>query len=445
MYQETVNDFITFLKACPTAFHTVRRIRDMLESRGYERLWESGRWEIRPEGKYYVTRNDSSLLAFHVGAAKERWSFQIAASHGDSPTFKIKERPELEVRGKYIQLNTEGYGGMLCSTWFDRPLSVAGRLIVKEGAHFVSRLVKVDRDLLLIPSVAIHMNRKANEGFAYNKQIDLLPLFGGGTVKKGEFQRLIAKEAGVLEEAVRGSDLYLYNRQEPALWGAEGEFISAQRLDDLQCVYGTLQGFLQGSPKDSVNVFACFDSEEVGSRTRQGADSAFLSDILRRIHDCLGGTQESFFQALSESFLVSADNAHAVHPNHPEKTDPENCVYMNEGIVIKSHAGQKYTSDGVSIALFSELCKRAGAPVQFFANRSDAAGGSTLGNLAVSRVPIHAVDIGLPQLAMHSAYETAGVRDTCDLVKVMREFYASRFRENEGRIFLSKAGAGAEL
>lgn len=436
MYKKTIHDFITFLKDCPTAFHTVKRISEILEEQGYKRLWESSRWEVQPEGKYYIIRNDSSLIAFHTGPVPGRWNFQIAASHSDSPTFKIKECPELEVRGKYIQLNTEGYGGMLCSTWFDRPLSVAGRLIVKEGEHFVSRIVKVDRDLLLIPSVAIHMNRNANEGFAYNKQIDLLPLFGGQTAEKGAFLKQIAEAAGVAAEEIRGSDLYLYSRQEPALWGAEEEFISAQRLDDLQCVYGTLQGFLQGRPNDSVHVFACFDSEEVGSRTRQGADSAFLSDILRRFHGCLGGTQESFFQALSESFLVSADNAHAVHPNHPEKSDPKNCVYMNEGIVIKSHAGQKYISDGVSIALFSELCKKAGAPVQFFANRSDMAGGSTLGNLAISKIPLYGVDIGLPQLAMHSACETAGAKDTDDLIRVMKEFYSTRFRETKGRISL---------
>ncbi len=432
MEQHTAaRELADFLKDSPTAFHAVKRMGEELEAHGYVRLWESGTWELRPNGRYYVTRNDSSVIAFHVGAVKGRWNFQIGASHSDFPTFKVKENPELEVQKKYIQLNTEGYGGMLCATWFDRPLSVAGRLIVKEDGHFVTKLVKVDRDLILIPSVAIHMNRKANEGFPYNPQIDLLPLFGDGSAK-GDFKKLIARAAGVTEDAVYGSDLYLYSRQEPSVWGAKGEFISAQHLDDLQCAYGVLQGFLQGSPKDSVNVYACFDNEEVGSRTKQGADSTFLYDTLSRIHAGLGGTRESFYQALAESFLVSADNAHAVHPNHPEKTDARNCVYMNEGIVIKSHAGQKYTSDAVSIALFRELCECAEVPVQFFANRSDQAGGSTLGNISASKVSVHSVDIGLAQLAMHSSYETAGMMDTGYLIRAMKAYYSARISEEKG-------------
>lgn len=430
--QTTAKKLAAFLKDSPTAFHAVKRICAELEANGYERLWESGTWDIRPHGRYYVTRNDSSVIAFHAGAPEGRFNFQIGASHSDFPTFKVKENAELEVQKKYIQLNTEGYGGMLCATWFDRPLSVAGRLIVKEEGHFVTKLVKVDRDLVLIPSVAIHMNRKANEGVSYNPQIDLLPLLGGKTAEKGAFKKLIAEAAGVREDAVYGSDLYLYSRQEPSIWGADKEFISGQHLDDLQCAYGVLQGFLQGCPKDSVNVYACFDNEEVGSRTKQGADSTFLYDTLRRIHMSLGGNRESFYQAVSESFLVSADNAHAVHPNHPEKSDAQNAVYMNEGIVIKSHAGQKYTSDAVSIALFRELCERAKVPVQYFANRSDQAGGSTLGNISASKVSVNAVDIGLAQLAMHSACETAGAEDTEYLIRAMKEFYCSRFCVKEG-------------
>lgn len=430
--QTTVKQLVDFLKDSPTAFHAVKRIAEELETHGYRRLWESGAWSIEPNGRYYVTRNDSSVIAFHTGTLEGNWNFQIGASHSDFPTFKIKENAELEVQKKYIRLNTEGYGGMLCSTWFDRPLSVAGRLIVKEEGRFVTKLVKVDRDLVLIPSVAIHMNRKANEGISYNPQIDLLPLFGGKNAERGDFKKMIAHAAGVRADAVYGSDLYLYSRQEPFVWGAGGEFISAQHLDDLQCACGVLQGFLQGRPGDSVNVYACFDNEEVGSRTKQGADSTFLYDTLCRIHLGLGGTRESFYQALAESFLVSADNAHAVHPNHPEKTDVQNCVYMNEGIVIKSHAGQKYTSDAVSTALFRELCERAHVPVQFFANRSDQAGGSTLGNISASKVSVNAVDIGLAQLAMHSVCETAGVEDTEYLIRAMKEFYCSRFCVKEG-------------
>lgn len=432
MDKKISQEMTAFLKACPTAFHAVQRISGELEADGYQRLEESRRWTLDPGGKYYVTRNASSILAFHIGEDPFDYSFNIAASHSDFPTFKVKEQAELGVRKKYVQLNTEGYGGMICASWFDRPLSVAGRVIVKENGQFVTKLVKVDRDLVLIPSLAIHMNRKVNEGYAYNKQVDLLPLFGGGESGWGDFRRLIAAEAGVPADAIYGSDLYLYNRQEPSIWGAREEFVSAWHLDDLQCAYASLKGFLKSGHEKSIHVYACFDNEEVGSETKQGAASTFLHDVLLRICLGLGGTEEDYYRALASSFMVSADNAHAVHPNHPEKTDPENCVYLNEGIVIKSHAGQRYTSDGVSIALFREVCGRAGVPVQFFANRSDTAGGSTLGNISSTRVSLKTVDIGLPQLSMHSAYETAGVKDTRFLMKAMEQFYACHFTEQGG-------------
>jgi aspartyl aminopeptidase len=324
-----------------------------------------------------------------------------------------------------MQLNTEGYGGMLCATWFDRPLSVAGRIVVREGERLVTKLLDMERDLLMIPSLAIHMNRKANEGVALNGQVDMLPLFGGADTEKGDFKRLIAEQAGVAPQAIYGSDLYLYNRMAPSLWGAKEEFLSAPRLDDLQCAYATLEGFRRAKHPGGVNVYACFDNEEVGSGTKQGAASTFLADVLMRLNAALGRPQEDYYRAVADSFMVSADNAHAVHPNHPEKTDPENCVYMNEGIVIKSHAGQKYTSDAVSAARFRMICERADVPVQFFSNRSDAAGGSTLGNIAMGQVSMDCVDIGLPQLAMHSAYETAGVKDTEYLIRAMEEFFSA--------------------
>lgn len=374
MYQKIAQKMTGFLKECPSAFHAVDQIGKELACSGYERLREHAQWKIKPGGKYYVTRNDSSVIAFSIGTKLSDHCFRITASHSDFPTFKIKENAELEVKKKYIQLNTEGYGGMICSTWFDRPLSVAGRVVVKEKDHFASKLINIDRDLVMIPSMAIHMNRAVNDGYAFNKQVDLLPLFGAAGSSKGDFKKLVAEAAGVAETAVYGSDLYLYNRQEPSVWGAQGEFVSAQHLDDLQCAYASLQGFLQGQQESGVNVYVCFDNEEVGSGTKQGAGSTFLYDTLRRIHLGLGKPEEEYYRAVAGSFMLSADNAHAVHPNHPEKTDVENCVYMNEGIVVKSHAGQKYTSDAVSIALFREICERAEVPVQFFANRSDEAG-----------------------------------------------------------------------
>ncbi len=435
MFKKMSQEMTGFLKECPTAFHAVERIGKELESNGYERLKENEQWELKTGGKYYVTRNDSSIIAFGIGSELTDYSFNIAASHSDFPTFKVKENAEIEVKKKYLQLNTEGYGGMLCATWFDRPLSVAGRVIVKEGDHFTTKLINIDRDLVMIPSMAIHMNRAVNDGYAYNKQIDMLPLFGGEGSKKGDFKKLIAEAAGVSEEAVYGSDIYLYNREEASVWGAQEEFISCQHLDDLQCAYASLKGFLQGHQEKSVNVYACFDNEEVGSGTKQGAGSTFLYDILRRINMGLGKSEEDYYRAVAGSFMLSADNAHAVHPNHPEKTDVENCVYMNEGIVVKSHAGQKYTSDAVSIALFRDICEKAEVPVQFFANRSDEAGGSTLGNISSTKVSLKAVDIGLPQLAMHSAYETAGVKDTCYMIKAMKQFFSTHFYESNGSIF----------
>ena len=429
MYKEISKELVSFIQKSPTAFHAVEQMRSLLKDNGYEELLEGRKWHIEPGHRYFVTRNNSSIIALNLGTQLDNYSFNVAASHSDSPTFKLKENAELEVRGKYTQLNTEGYGGMLCATWFDRPLSIAGRVLVKEGDSYITRLLKIDRDLVLIPNVAIHMNRAVNDGFAYNKQVDLLPLFGGTETKAGDLKALIAKELNVNEEDICGEDLYLYNRMSPSIWGAHEEFISSPQLDDLQCAFTSLQGFLKGSNDQSINVFACFDNEEVGSGTKQGVASTFLYDVLHRINNALGKDDEDYYRALAASFMLSADNAHAVHPNHPEKTDVNNCVYMNEGVVVKSHAGQKYTSDGVSIAVFKGICEKAGVPVQFFANRSDVVGGSTLGNIAMAQVSMNSVDIGLPQLAMHSSYETAGIKDTYYMIQVMEEFFNSHIEE----------------
>lgn len=431
MYKEISEGMLSFIKKSPTAFHAVDNLRNILKSNGYEELLEGSSWSIVPGGKYFVTRNNTSIIALKLGTRLEKYGFQVAASHSDSPAFKVKENAELEVKEKYMQLNTEGYGGMLCATWFDRPLSIAGRVLVKNGDSYESRLLNIDRDLVMIPNVAIHMNRTVNDGFAYNKQVDMLPLFGGSDCKKGDYKRLIAKELGVEEKDIYGMDMYLYNRMEPSVWGANQEYISCAQLDDLQCAYTSLQGFLQGANEQNINVYACFDNEEVGSGTKQGAGSTFLYDVLSRINRGLGKDQEAYYRALASGFMLSCDNAHAVHPNHPEKTDANNCVYMNEGIVVKSHAGQKYTSDAVSIAVFKGICEKAGVPVQYFANRSDAAGGSTLGNIAMAQVSMNSVDIGLPQLAMHSAYETAGVKDSYYMIQAVTEFYNSHMEETD--------------
>ena len=429
MDKKISQELMAFIKQSPTAFHAVDNMKKMLKENDYEELLEGQAWKIKPGKRYFVSRNNSSIIAFNLGSKLDKYSFNVAASHSDSPTFKIKENAEIEIKGKYTQLNTEGYGGMLCATWLDRPLSIAGRVMIQEGDSYITKLVHSDRDLVMIPNVAIHMNRAVNDGFAYNKQIDMLPLFGGSDSKAGDLKHLIAEQLNVADENISGMDLYLYNRMEPSIWGVNEEFISCSQLDDLQCAYASLQGFLKGSNDQSINVFACFDNEEVGSGTKQGAGSTFLYDILKRVNNALGKNDEEFYQALASSFMLSADNAHAVHPNHPEKTDVNNCVYLNEGVVVKSHAGQKYTSDALSIAVFKGLCKKANVPVQFFANRSDALGGSTLGNIAMAQVSMNCVDIGLPQLAMHSSYETAGIKDTYYMIKVMEEFFNSHIEE----------------
>lgn len=428
MFEKIAEEMLSFLQKNPTAFHTAASLCAILRERGYEELLESGRWRLEPGKNYFVCRNGSSVIAFQLGTELSDYSFNIAASHTDSPVFKLKEKAEMDVGGHYTKLNVEGYGGMICSSWLDRPLSIAGRVLVRrEDGTIASTLVNFDRDLVLIPNVAIHMNRKVNDGFTFNKQVDMLPLLAGE--EKGSVNALLAKELGVEESQIMGSDLYLYNRDRPAVWGANGEFVSSGRLDDQQCAFASLEGFLGAVNPKSVNVLACFDNEEVGSGTKQGAFSTFLSDVLRRVNLSLGKTEEDYLRALASSFMLSADNAHAVHPNHPEHTDADNCTYMNQGVVVKSHAGQKYTSDGMSIAAVKELAARAGVPLQYFANRSDKEGGSTLGNIAMVHVSVKSVDIGLAQLAMHSCYETAGVKDTWYMVKLMKEFFSSHFEE----------------
>ena len=419
---KSVSNLIDFINSSQSAFQTVDTIKSILDKEHFVELSENKAFNIHEHGKYYVIRNSSSIIAFTVGGLN-KYAFKITASHSDSPSFKLKENAELKVRDKYMKLNTEGYGGMLLAPWFDRPLSIAGRLMINKNGKISEKHVAIDRDLVLIPNLAIHMNRKANEGIAYNKQIDMLPLFGGEECKAGDLKALIAKEAGVSETDIIGSDLYLYNRTAPSVWGANSEFFSAPRIDDLECVYTTLEAFISARKSSGVNVFACFDNEEVGSSTLQGAGSTFLLDILKRINLSLNKTEEEYYCAIADSFMLSCDNAHAVHPNHPEKTDETNAVYMNGGIVIKSNANQKYTSDAASIARFKLICDKAKVPYQYFANRSDEAGGSTLGNIAMSQVSMHAIDIGLAQLAMHSPYETAGTKDIEYMIKACKTFY----------------------
>nr|WP_297872835.1 M18 family aminopeptidase [uncultured Blautia sp.] len=422
MFQQTAKELIQFIEKSPTCFQAVATMKEILEQEGYSELREKDKWNIEKGGRYFVTRNDSSLIAFTVPKEGLK-GFRIMASHSDSPTFKIKDNPEMTVENKYVKLNVERYGGMLCAPWFDRPLSIAGRVVVKEKDEFVTKLVDVDRDLVMIPNLAIHMNRQANEGYQYSAQKDMLPLYGE-IAAKDTFMETIAQAAGVKAEDILGHDLFLYNRQKGCIWGAQEEFLSIGRLDDLQCAFASLKGFLGGEKKEYAAVHCVLDNEEVGSSTKQGAASTFLYDVLVRMVRGLGMDYEDYLRALADSFMISADNGHALHPNHAEKSDPVNRPVLNQGIVIKYSGNQKYCTDAVSAAMFKDLCSQAEVPYQTFTNNSDIPGGSTLGNISNTKVALNSVDIGLPQLAMHSPYETVGVKDTYYLIEAAKKLFA---------------------
>lgn len=432
-YQECAEEMLDFIEKSPTCFQAVANLKADLEEWGFRELKETEEWEVESGKRYYVTRNDSSLIAFRLPAALysptcKVKGFHICAAHSDSPCFKVKESPEMSVEGAYVKLNTEKYGGMILSTWMDRCLSVAGRVAVmgKEGVE--TRLVNLDEDLLVIPSVAIHLTRGGSESGELNPQGDMLPLFADISrqeEKEDLLMKRVAEAAGVNREDILGHDLFLYVREKGRIIGDKGDFVLSPRLDDLQCVYAASRAFLESTPEEYINVCAVFDNEEVGSGTKQGADSTFLEDVLKRISVESGMGWSGYQRLIAGSFLISADNAHAVHPNHPEKSDPTNRPCLNGGIVIKFHGGQKYTTDAVSAARMRSICKEAQVPCQTYANRSDIPGGSTLGNISTAHVSVSSVDIGLPQLAMHSAVETAGVKDTKYAMEALKVFFSA--------------------
>lgn len=413
-------DLIHFIAKSPSTFHAVRGIKAALLYAGFTEIREEDPWQIEKGGKYVVTRNGSALMAFTVPEEGAE-AFHITASHCDSPTFKIKENPEI-ADGPYVKLNVEGYGGMIMSTWLDRPLSVAGRLLVTENGHLAEKLVAIDGTMLVIPSVAIHMDRSVNQHKEWKVQKDMLPLYGM-TGAKTPFMDVIAAAAKVKAEDILAHDLTLYSRVPAAIWGEEREFISSPKLDDLQCAFACFRGFTQGQKEKYISVYALFDNEEVGSATSQGAGSAFLANTLERLARSLGYSYDETMAMIARSFMISADNAHSVHPNHPEYADHVNRPVINGGIVIKYSAAQKYATNAFSAAYFKKLCKDHDIPTQTFTNHSDNPGGSTLGNISNTRVAMPTVDIGLPQLAMHSSYETAGVKDTAYLVDAVTKFY----------------------
>ena len=412
---------LQFLDASPSVYHAAANIENELKNAGYARLDEAEKWELTPGGKYYLTRGGSAVLAFRVPQGTPK-GFMMSASHSDRPTFKVKENGELG--GAYTRLATEKYGGMIISTWLDRPLSIAGRVLVETENGVESKLVNIDRDLLLIPNVAIHMNRQINDGYKWNPAVDTNCLLGGKAAA-GKLNELLEKEAG---GKILGHDLYLYVRQKATVWGMDEEYICAPALDDLECAWSCTQGFLQAEESAAIPVLCVFDSEEVGSNSVQGAASMLLQSTLERICAALGLETA---QMLASSFMISADNAHAIHPNHPELADAANAPVLGGGVVLKFNASQRYTTDGISAAVLRSVCKKAEIPVQTFYNRADMPGGSTLGHISLAHVSVPTADIGLAQLAMHSAYESAAVSDAIALEKAMAVFYSSALEMKE--------------
>ena len=431
MEKQFAQELIEFIHESPTNFHVVINVEKELRRHGFSQLFSGEPWQLEQGGKYFVTKNHSSLYAFEVGYGDmAEDGFKLVCAHSDSPTFRIKPNPEMPVAGKYLKLNTEVYGGPIMYTWFDRPLSLAGRVLVKSDNPLkpTPLFVNFNRPLLLIPHLAIHFNRAVNDqGNPLSKQKDMLPVLGmiNETFEKNNFLlKLVAEELQVDAADVLDFDLTLYEYEKGCLCGMNEEFISSPKLDDLAMVHAGLRAFLSsesGAPK--TKILAIFDNEEVGSGTKQGAASPVLRTIMERVIFGMGGTPEELYRAIHHSFMISADMAHGLHPNYVEKHDPTNHPVINGGPVIKINANQKYVTDGDSAAVFETLCRMAGVPCQKFVNHSDMAGGSTLGNILLTHMEIRGVDVGNPMWGMHSVRETSGVRDHTYMMRVFKAFY----------------------
>lgn len=411
-----------FLDEAHSVYHAQNAICRELLQQGYTRLAEEAEWDLVPGGKYYLTRGGTAVIAFRI-PQQEPKGFFMSASHSDRPTFKVKEH--FELAGASTRVAVERYGGMMMHTWLDRPLSIAGRVVVETQDGVQTKLVDIDKDLLLIPNLAIHMNRQVNEGYKWNPAVDMLPL-AGTKEAAGKLEQLLSQQAG---GEILGHDLYLYVRQKASIWGAADEYISAPALDDLECAWGCTQGFLKARDSQAIPVLCVFDSEEVGSGSVQGAASTLLYQVLERI---CRNRELDLNRMLAQSFMISADNAHGVHPNHPEFADPSNAPVLGGGVVLKHNANLSYCTDGVAAAIFRKVCRKADVPVQSYYNRADLPGGSTLGRISLGQVSVPTADIGLAQLAMHSCYETGAVADVLYLEDAMAAYYSTSLEASEG-------------
>lgn len=433
-YIKIGEEFIEFVRKSPVSFHTIDTIKKMLIEDGYLFLSENSIEKLQKGSKYVIVRDDSTLVSINIGnnIEKEISSLNIIASHCDSPYFKIKPNCD-GVSDGYNKINIAPYGGLIAPSWLDRPLAVAGRVIIRENDKLIAKLVNFEDLNAIIPNLCIHYNRNINSGYEYNMAVDMQAFFSDKDSSK--FSDLLAKKLKTRKENIVNHDLYLYNNEKGILWGNNKEYVSCPRLDDLECVFSSAKAFISGENDKTINILYISDNEEVGSLSKNGADSDFLEVCLRRLCNDLGLDLD---KTLSQSFLISADNGHAVHPNKGQITDADNKMYMNKGVGIKSNSSLTYTSSGLSSSVFQMLCEKANTPYQFFTNRSDMRGGSTLGNILLSHLSLSAVDVGLPQLAMHSCYETAGTKDLKYAIDVFREFYTSRIKFNLNEVIIEK-------
>lgn len=418
-----MKDLLTYLDNSYSAFHAIKNIEDKLKNAGFKKLEENKKWEIKENESYYVIRNTSSIIAFKTPTLLDNAGFNIVASHSDSPSYKLKPNATIkDLRNDYAKLNTETYGGPIAYSWLDRPLGIAGRVFVEDENNLQEVLVNLE-DTIIIPSVAIHLNRSGE--FNPNPQVDMLPLIGDATTT---FEEMLKKQ--INDKKVLSTDLFLYNKEKAQVIGANKEYIASSRIDDLECAYISMEALINANPKN-ITISAVFNNEEVGSRSANGAASTFLKDTVERIATSLN---KDIKELLANSFIISSDNAHALHPNHPEKADPTNMVYMNKGIVVKHQAGLNYTTDALSEAIFKKICLLAEVPYQDYTNRSDQRGGGTLGAISQTQLSIPSVDIGLAQLAMHSTYETCGVKDIEYMLKALVKFYSIKLENSNNNI-----------
>ncbi|UPA30654.1 M18 family aminopeptidase [Terrisporobacter glycolicus] len=428
MKKQFAENLIDYIYDSPTAFNAVETSKDLLLKNGFNELKMNEKWKLKVGGRYFITKNSSSLTAFVINSDNMQDGFRIIGSHSDSPTFRIKPNAEMTVENSYLKLNTEGYGGAILSTWFDRPLAIAGRVVLKSENVLCPRqeIININRPVCIIPNIAIHMNRSINDGYKFNKQKDTLPLVGliNDTLEKDDFLlNEISRELNVDKKEILDFDLYLYEYEKGNIIGPSEEFISSSRLDNLSMAHASLHGLIDSKGKNGINIASIFDNEEVGSSTKQGADSNMLLNLLERICISLGKDREEFFSAIYSSFMISADLAHALHPNLVEKHDPTNKPIMGGGPVIKISANQAYTSDAFSSGVYKNICEKCGVKYQQFVNKSDERGGSTIGPISSTHLDINSVDIGSPILSMHSVRELGSVEDHFNIYKTFVEFY----------------------